>query len=123
MPVGGEMHMGEVHTQARSERGCAWQHVHHGQDVCVLCARVPAGPPARFQGLSPVVALVDGVDHVPVHQAWLLITLPLPFLLTGAGGTAGKEDVRGCWAASEGRGGLGGQQQPEVLYQCPWQNP
>lgn len=50
----------------------------------------------HFQGLSPVVALVDGADHVLVHQAWLLITFPLPFLLAGAGRIEGKEEVRGC---------------------------
>lgn len=50
----------------------------------------------HFQGLSPVVALVDGADHVLVHQAWLLITFPLPFLLAGAGRIGGKEEVRGC---------------------------
>lgn len=37
-----------------------------------------------FRGLLPVVALVDGVDHVLVHQAWLLVTLPPPLLLAGA---------------------------------------
>lgn len=62
------------------------------------CMGAPLG---RVQGLSPVVALVDGVDHVLVHQAWFLITLPLPFLLAGAGRTGGKEEVSGSWAPSE----------------------
>lgn len=47
--------------------------------------------PGALQGLLPVVALVDGVDHVLVHQAWLLITLPLPVLLAGAGRMGGRK--------------------------------
>lgn len=77
---------GEVHTQTRPECGCAWPRVHLGRSV-----RVPVGPPVHFPGLSPVVALVDGVDHVSVHQAGLLITLPLPFRLAGAGGQQGRK--------------------------------
>lgn len=45
-------------------------------------------------GLSPVVAVVDGLDHVFVHQAWLLVTLPPLFLMAGTGKTGGKEEVR-----------------------------
>lgn len=59
------------------------------------------------QGLLPVVSLVDGVDHVLVHQAWLLVTLPLPILLAGAGRTEGREEVRGAGQPLAGRG-LGG---------------
>lgn len=45
-------------------------------------------------GLLPIVALVDGLDHVFVHQAWFLVTLPLLFLMAGTGKTGGKEEVR-----------------------------
>lgn len=72
----------------------------------------------HFQGLSPVVAPVDGVDHVFVHQAWLLVTLPPPLLLAGArrgemkggglgilrreGGSEVNVDLRLC-ASSDGK--------------------
>lgn len=74
------------------------------------------------QGLSPVVALVDGVDHVLVHQAWLLVTLPLPFLLARAGTTGEKEEVSAGWHPAKG-GGLRGQQEPRILHQRPWEDP
>lgn len=82
--------------------------------VCVCVHR------GHLQGLSPVVALVDGVDHVLVHQAWLLITLPLPFLLAGAGRTGGKRSAGGGHLL-KGRGprGLHG---PEILHQHLWED-
>ena len=57
---------------------CLAARTSRGECMCV-CATW-----GHFQGLSPVVAPVDGVDHVFVHQAWLLVTLPLPLLLAGA---------------------------------------
>lgn len=49
----------------------------------------------HFQGLSPVVALINGVDHVLVHQAWLLVTLPPSLLLAGARRAEGRKRWRG----------------------------
>lgn len=39
----------------------------------------------RAQSLSPVVAPIDGINHVRVNETWVLVTLPLPLLLAGAG--------------------------------------
>lgn len=66
--------------------------MHLRQNAHVLCLHMHVCPLGHFQGLLPIVAPVDGIDHVLVHQAWLLITLPLPFLLAGAGEREGRSE-------------------------------
>lgn len=70
--------------------------------MCVRACTCMCAPWGNLQGLLPIVALVDGLDHVWVHQAWLLVTLPLPFLLAGAERTGGEEEVRQGWYPLKG---------------------
>lgn len=72
---------GERHKCA--ERGPVWQHVHLGCEHTQVYS---------LQGASPIVALVDSIDHVLVHQAWLLVTLPLSILLAGTARKGGRSE-------------------------------
>jgi len=53
-----------------------------------------AGALPRAQSL-PVIAPVDGVDQVPVHQAGMVLALPLPAGAAGAAGAMGWSDGEG----------------------------